>query len=245
VSPVAVEKPKAGGGGRPPVIDQPRGYGGEGGRGDDAPDAAERLKRYRLGMALALVAISTLFVAVTVTFVLRQRYGGHYDLATNVHFSDWISIPLPWELLAFNTLLLVSSSFTIEMARRSAIRSAVLGPVLVIPGIRDDLKQSPWLAMTIVLGSAFVAGQAMAWRWVASRGFFVNTGPSTSFFYLLTGTHALHLIGGLLVLTYAAISALRHRRAVSHRITVDVASWYWHTMGVLWIYILLLLMLVR
>jgi cytochrome c oxidase subunit III len=227
------------------VIDQPRGYGGEGGRGDDAPDAAERLKRYRLGMALALVAISTLFVAVTVAFVFRQRYGGTYDLATNVHFSDWVSIPLPWELLTFNTLLLLASSFTIEMARRSAIRGAVLGPVLVLPGIRDDRPRSPWLALTILLGSAFVLGQAMAWRWVAAHGFFVNTGPSTSFFYLLTGTHALHLIGGLLVLVYAAVTAALRRRAISHRITVDVASWYWHTMGVLWIYILLLLTLVR
>lgn len=239
------EKPKVGGGGRPPVIDVTRGYGGDGGRGDGAPDANEKLRRYRLGMALALIAISMLFVGVTTVFLLRHHYGGRLNLETSTFVRDWLPIPLPFQLLTFNTILLLISSVTMELARRDAIRASILGPVLVMPGIRDDQKRSPWLAATIVLGVAFLSGQTMAWKWVGAQGFLQPYRPSTSFFYLLTVTHALHLAVGLIVLFCALGSELLRRPAMSRRITVDVASWYWHTMGLLWVYIMILLAVVH
>jgi cytochrome c oxidase subunit III len=241
----SLEKPRTGGGGRPPVIDEPRRYGGDGGRGDDTPDPYERLRRYRLGMALALIAISMLFVAVTAAFLMRQHWGGKLSAESMTLVRDWVAIPLPFNLLFLNTFVLLASSVTMELSRRAAMRAAVLGPVLVMPGIRNDQKRSPWLAATIALGITFLSGQTLAWRWVAARGFLQTSRPSTSFFYLLTITHALHLTVGLLVLMYAAAATLLHKPAISRRITVDVASWYWHTMGLLWIYIMILLAVVR
>jgi cytochrome c oxidase subunit 3 len=196
-------------------------------------------------MALALIAISMLFVGVTAAFLMRQHYGGKLSPDTNLFVRDWVAIPLPFPLLLFNTMLLIMSSITMELSRRAAVNAAVLGPVLVIPGIRDDRKRSPWLALTIVLGVAFLSGQTMAWRWVAAQGVLQTSRTSASFFYLLTVTHALHLAVGLAVLLYAAVGEMVRRKLVSQRITVDVASWYWHTMGLLWIYIMVLLALVR
>jgi cytochrome c oxidase subunit 3 len=196
-------------------------------------------------MALALVAISMLFVGVTAAFLMRHQWGGKLSPDSALFVRDWVAIPLPFRLLTFNTVLLLLSSLTMELSRRAAVHAAVLGPVLVMPGIRNDEKRSPWLAATIVLGMAFLAGQLMAWRWVAAQGFLQTSRTSASFFYLLTVTHALHLAVGLLVLMYAAAATLVRRPAISRRITVDVASWYWHTMGLLWVYIMILLSVVR
>ena len=66
--------------------------------------------------------------------------------------------------------------------------------------------------MTVALGLAFLTGQWMAWRELGNRGFYLATNPSSSMIYVLTGAHALHLAGGLLVLLYAGATALRQNR---------------------------------
>jgi cytochrome c oxidase subunit 3 len=85
----------------------------------------------------------------------------------------------------------------------------------------------------------------MAWGDLKSRGFFVNTTPDSSFFYLLTAVHAVHLTGGIVALLWAGIISLRHRAIEGRRIVVDVAAWYWHFMAVLWIYVFALFAFAR
>jgi cytochrome c oxidase subunit 3 len=95
--------------------------------------------------------------------------------------------------------------------------------------------------MTSVLGLVFLFGQWTAWRQLAANGFYVATTPSSSFVYLLTGTHAIHLMGGVLALFIAGIASLLRRSVATRSIVVDVTAWYWHFMAGLWIYILCLL----
>ena len=138
------------------------------------------------------------------------------------------------------------SSLSAELARRQITRQAALAPVRSIPGVSlGDEKGFPWLAVTLLLGGGFLAGQWMAWRELAARDFYVATNPSSSFFYLLTATHAVHLCGGILVLLYASSTSLLHKRVEKRRIVVDVTAWYWHFMFLLWIYIFGLLWFVR
>jgi cytochrome c oxidase subunit 3 len=92
-----------------------------------------------------------------------------------------------------------------------------------------------------LLGLGFVAGQWLAWRELAARGFFLATGPSSSFIYVLTGAHAIHLLGGILALLVAGSTVVLRRPLESRRIVVDVTAWYWHFMALLWIYIFVLL----
>lgn len=235
--------PKTGGGGRPPVIHFPRfGGGGGGGRGDEGyPDFGERLRRYRLGLMVGLAAVVMLFVSFTSAYIVRQGLGS-YDAVTNAYVTDWKPLRLPMGLLILNTCLLLMSSFTIEMARRAAFAEAAIAPITELPGIAKDTKRGvPWLPITVVLGVGFLSGQVLAWRELGRRGFYMASSPSSSFFYVLTGAHALHLLGGVLALFYALAAVFRTRPLERRRIVVDVTAWYWHFMAILWLYIFALL----
>jgi len=76
-------------------------------------------------------------------------------------------------------------------------------------------------------------------------GLFMSSNPSSSFFYLLTGAHALHLLGGVIALTYAGITVWMKRPPEARHIVVDVTAWYWHFMALLWLYIFALLEIAR
>ena len=104
-----------------------------------------------------------------------------------------------------------------------------------------DEKEFPWLGITVLLGFAFLAGQFLAWNEMHTRGFYVNTNPSSSFAFLLTIAHAVHLGGGVIALLWAGSSSLLKRPLEARRIAVDITAWYWHFMAVLWIYIFALL----
>ena len=245
LSPTLSLKPRevqTGGGGRGPV--DRSGYGGDGsGRGDGAPNYRERLRRYRLGVAIALAAVVTLFVALSVAFLLRENPGTGYP-SDVVYVRGWQPLHLPLALLGINTLVLALSSLTVELARRQAAERVLLAPLRSIPGIASGPKWPiPWLAMSIGLGCAFLAGQALAWQAVASR-LDTYAQSNTSFFYILTGAHALHLLGGLLALLYAAATTWLFARPLEVRqIVVDTTAWYWHTMAALWVFIFALLAL--
>jgi len=153
---------------------------------------------------------------------------------------------LPWVLLGINTAILLISSLTMELARRKAARQAALAPVKSIPGVSlGDERSLPWLGITVLLGFGFLVGQWLAWGELHNRGFFVDTNPSSSFAFLLTVAHALHLAGGMIALMWAATTSLLHRPVESRRIVVDITAWYWHFMAVLWLYIFALLGLAK
>jgi cytochrome c oxidase subunit 3 len=241
----AVKDPRAGdaGGGAPPSF----GGGGDGDSGGNGGfDYGERLRRARLGLVLGLTAVIMLFVGFTSALLVRKGLPS-FDAQTNTYSRDWVAINLPWTLLLVNTAVLLFSSLTMEFARRGIARQAALAPVRSIPGVTlGDEKPFPWLGSTVILGLGFLAGQLLVWRILHERHFFVNTGPSSSFAYLLFATHALHLAGGVIALLYAASTSwLLHKPVEAQRIVVDITAWYWHFMALLWIYILVLLMIVR
>ena len=216
--------------------------GGDDGRPDfGSPDHSVRLRRARLGLLIALTPILMLFVSFTSAYIFRQGLPS-FDPSTNTVVHDWLPIPLPNTLFLINTLVLLASSVTVELARRRLAQRVALEPVESIPGVSlGTEKQFPWLGLTIVLGIGFLTGQFLAWRDLAARGFFVSTGPSSSFVYLLTGVHAIHLLGGVLALLVAGSTVILRRRLQSRHIVVDVTAWYWHFMALLWIYILALM----
>ncbi|MFI5118216.1 MAG: heme-copper oxidase subunit III [Terriglobales bacterium] len=225
----------------PPVV----GGGDDGRPGPGSPDYGARLRRARLGLVAALTPIGMLFVAFTSAYIVRQGLPT-FDPHTNTVVHDWIPVPLPTLLFLVNTCVLLLSSVSIECARRQLARQVALEPVQSIPGVSLGKERTfPWLALTIVLGMCFLAGQWLAWDDLATRGFYVATNPSSSFVYLLTGTHAVHLLGGIIALLAAGTAVVLNRPLASRRIVVDVTAWYWHFMALLWIYILALLELAR
>jgi len=168
---------------------------------------------------VGIAAISMSFVAFTSALIVRQGAS-----------TDWRHITLP-SVLYLSTLLLLLSSVTLEVARRR---------VAAFMGGRETQVESPklWLYLTLFLGLLFVAGQYMAWLKLRSQGLYLATNPNSSFFYLFTALHALHVMGGLAglarVIRKLGQSALR-------RSTLNATSYYWHFMGVLWLYLFFLL----
>jgi cytochrome c oxidase subunit 3 len=183
-----------------------------------------RLKEYSpppasTGIWVGLAAITMTFAAFTSALIVRQGSA-----------QDWRHITLP-PVLYLNSLVIIASSFTLEIARRRV--ATFMG------GVRDQAA-SPgrWLYVTLFLGLLFVAGQTFAWVQLKSQGFGLASNVSYSFFYVLTVAHALHVFGGLGGLV-RVIGKLNH--SVLRRSTLDATSRYWHFMGVLWLYLLLLL----
>jgi cytochrome c oxidase subunit III len=191
-----------------------RGYGGDGGR--KYQDWGVPGRAYRTGMWMALVAIVMLFAAFTSAMVVRKGAS-----------SDWAAIALP-RILYLNTLILLASSVALEISRRA-----------LAEGMDSRFKIS--LYVTTFLGVAFLGGQLAAWRELAAHGVYLSTNPSSSFFYLLTAAHGLHLLGGVIALFYLASRAPQLAAGLKKRVAVDVTALYWHFMDGLWIYLLLLL----
>jgi cytochrome c oxidase subunit 3 len=230
------------GGGDPPSF----GGGGNGNRGGNgSSDYGERLRRARLGLVVGLTAVVMLFVGFTSALLVRRGLPT-FDQQTNTYSRDWIPIQLPWTLLIINTGVLLASTIAMELARRDIARQMALAPIQSIPGVSlGDDKRFPWLGSTVVLGLGFLVGQFLVWRLFQQQHAFVNKNPSNSFTYLLLGTHAVHLAGGVIALVYAAATTLLDRPIESRRIVIDVAAWYWHFMGFLWMYIFAILLIAR
>jgi cytochrome c oxidase subunit 3 len=223
----------------------PGGDGGDNSRRSNFPNYGARLRRARLGLACGIATVSMVFISLTSAYVVRQGLPT-FDGATNSYVRDWGQVQLPWLLLAINTALLLISSVTMELARRDIKRRTALAPLHSMPGISlGEEKKLPWLGVTVLLGFGFLVGQWLAWSELKARGFFVDTNPNSSFVYLLTAAHAVHLAGGIIALLWATVTSLLNRPIEGRRIVVDVTAWYWHFMAVLWVYVFALLGLAR
>jgi cytochrome c oxidase subunit 3 len=238
-------KPKLGGGG-PGKIPHRRGYGG----GDDGDhnrpgdffSSRQRLRRGRIGVAAGIVCVTTLFLGLMVAYVARMGTH-HWDPVQRQEVYDWKPVPLPYRLLWINSTILILSSVALELARRGMLKKMEFSTMGILPPrLKLDV---PWLSITVGLGFAFLAGQLRLWSGLRSQGLYLHANPSSSIFYLLTGLHALHLAGGLIVLLYAACGNWLRVRFESQRITVELTGWYWHFMGVLWLGIFALLSFAR
>lgn len=177
---------------------------------------ATPLSAYRTVALFAVFSVTSVFAAIT--HVLASRW---------VHSKDWLSVSLP-HILYLNTVVLLISSWTIELARRSLAREA----------FQRCLR---WLSVTLFLGTAFVAGQIMAWREFVFRGFYLTSNPGSFFFYFLTAAHGLHLLAAVLALAYVMVFANRLVRRGRQQTAVNTVAFCWHFLDGLWLYVLALL----
>jgi len=168
------KKTSDGGGGNLP----PTGRNGGGDDGKRPRRENSSPKRYYTGMALGIVSILMFFMALASAFLVRRGNGG------------WIPVHIP-TLMWINTVVLLASSATLELARHRLAQ-----------GRLSDYKNL-WL-LTTILGAGFLVGQIVAWRQLVAEGIYLASNPASSFFYIFTGAHALHLFGGVAALIYVA-----------------------------------------
>lgn len=221
---VKVKPPGIGGGRRGPDgndgPDEPGGGPKDWPPGYSRDDAIEPTK-YKIGMWVGLASILMLFASLTSAYIVRQTPGLSDDAG------QWTRVRMPWELWV-STGMILASSVSFELARRALRRN-------------EYRRFNALISLTTVLGLAFLAGQVMAWRHLAAQGVYLSSNPHSTFFYLLTSLHAVHLLGGLVALIYLTALALRLRIGSRQRNAVEVTSLYWHFMDGLWVYLFLLL----
>ena len=204
---------------------KPRGPNGNGpskrnGDGHAFFDAGSSANRYRIGMWVGMESILMLFTALSSAYIVRAASA-----------NDWQPLRMP-RVLLFSTAILIVSSITLEFARRKMRSTA-------------QSAHKSLLAVTTILGFGFLASQLFAWKQLAQQGIYVASNPHSSFFYLLTATHAVHLLGGLAGLMFLTLRS-RFRMddevgAAKSQAQTDAITLYWHFMDALWVYLFVLL----
>lgn len=216
------------GNGRGPGGGGPNGPGGPGGGGGEEPRRFSP-DRYRIGVLVGLASILMMFTALASAYVVRS------GMPTS---TDWRGGDMP-SFVYVSTALIVLSSLTLARAQ-SAQRN------------NEPPAYRLWLGVTLLLGLGFLASQVLAWRELVGRGLYLASNPHSSFFYVLTGLHGLHLAGGILALALLCVHARRAGTAsdsveadLKRRTLTDVVGIYWHFMDGLWVFLFLLLLFWR
>jgi len=175
------------------------------------------LSRAYVGTWVLLAAVTMLFAGLSSAYIVLHG------------LPQWQNITVP-RIVWANTLVLFASSVALEFARQAVRRSQ-----------SSLLRQ--WMVVSGILGIAFLAGQIVAWRQLVAAGVYLSTTIHSSFFYVLTGVHALHLLGGLAGIGVVLQKAFANKLTAENHESLKVAALYWHFMDVVWIYCFLLLLL--
>jgi cytochrome c oxidase subunit 3 len=169
----------------------------------------------RVGLWIFLCVVTSLFLLFIVIYNERAE------------FPDWRPLADP-RLLWFNTALLVVGSVALQRARNAAARDQ-------LAAVRVNLTAAG------IFTIGFLTGQIYAWKLITQAGHFMATNPADAFFFLLTGLHGLHLLGGLFVWAKATTHAWQKpdpdnvAQAASLRLSVQLCSVYWHYLLLLWL----------
>jgi cytochrome c oxidase subunit III len=183
------------------------------------PRGSGQAKASQSGIWVAMFAITMSFAAFTSALVIRQAS------------ADWTHLRIP-RILFVNTALLLFSSVLLEMSRRAMLKKSEAAA-------QQIGRSKILLSSALILGLMFIVGQYVAWQQLAAQGLFLATNPNSSFFYLLTGMHILHLVGGIIALAYLLV-----HRALSGAVRPNLVNGvvtYWHFMAALWIYLLFII----
>ena len=178
-------------------------------------DGARRIETAKLGLWVAMGSITMLFAAFTSAYIVRSAGG------------DWVPLEVPG-VLWLNTAILLLSSVTMEISRRSFHRW-------------QPITFRKWLLVTAVLGSMFLAGQLFAWRELSRQGIYLVSHPHSSFFYVLTAVHGVHLLAGVLALFYVLSLAIKYRLTPGESSSPSIAATYWHFVDGLWLYLMVVM----
>lgn len=174
--------------------------------------------------------VLTWFLLLVVLMTFGGLIAAYIVIATN-RAAEWQPFTLPVQVW-ISTLLILISSATYHTAKAAFDDD-------------DQPKAKKWLLVTTVLGAAFISSQILAWLELTRRGLYMEGNPYAGFFYILTGVHALHVLGGIIALGAVVVRSW-DRIPVGPfwektKTLAEVVGWYWHFMGLLWLVLFILL----
>jgi cytochrome c oxidase subunit 3 len=187
----------------------------EGAAGDFRGGGALSLPAAKIGLGVFLAVVGSLFALFISAYSMRME------------LIDWRALPVP-PLLWFNTGVLIISSGALQWAQVAARRN-------------DDDDALIGLLAGSVSAAVFLIGQLLAWRQLNAAGYFPTANPANAFFYLITATHGLHVLGGLVALGRTTARAWRGVAIARVRLSVELCTMYWHFLLLVWLILLALL----
>lgn len=193
----------------------------EGALGDFPGTGASSLPAVKLGLGVFLAVAGSLFALLISAYLMRVG-------ATSLNFVDGPKLPEP-KLLWFNTCMLVLSSVAMQCAWMETRKRQM-------DGVRANLL------VAAVSALAFAAGQLLIWQQMTEAGYFLASNPANSFFYLLTGVHGLHVLGGLVALCRTIAKAWPGVPTEPVRLSVELCAIYWHFLLLIWLVVFSLVM---
>ena len=164
----------------------------------------------KVALVMFLAIVGVLFSLFIAAYHMRLEFS-----------TDWVAMPEPWWLWV-NSGVLIIVSIAFEWARAAVSRSDVTRgrTAFLVAG-----------ALTMV----FLIGQLVVWRQVVELGYFARTNPANGFFFVLTGVHGVHLLGGLFAWWRAALRMVRNADIGDARVSVDLCAMYWHFLLLVWL----------
>ena len=180
-------------------------------------EKAFSLESEHVGLRVFMAVATMLFTLFFVVYVARFE------------FPDWRALDEPW-VLWLNTLILALGSAGFHWARVNADREN-------LEGIKTGLLAGGMASF------AFLAGQLWAWRILVDLGYYDMANPAIGFFYLLTGLHGVHLLGGLVAWFRTNAKIRAGVKMAQLRMSVELCAVYWHFLLVVWLVLFGLLLL--
>ena len=177
--------------------------------GGMAPEGTFAAESERVALTFFLVIATVVFSLFMVSYYLRME------------LPDWEPLSEPAQLW-FNTGLLIASSVLFQWSRN-----------IVVRGHTRNLYTSFFGAG--VLAILFIVAQMVTWNHLQAGGIYLSSNPAIAFYYLLTGLHALHLIGGLWVWSKCAIRLTSGGEPGEVRLSIQLCTIYWHFLLLVWI----------
>ncbi len=178
-------------------------------------EIGEGLHPKRIALRMFLAVVFVLFMLFFVAYYIRME------------LDDWRPMPEP-TLLWINTFILFVCSAVMQWTRAAAKNSE-----------QQKVKWGMIAAGAFTL--AFIFGQVSAWEELNNAGFYLNSNPANSFFYVLTGLHGLHILGGLWVWTRSTFKVLAGIEVKAVRLSVELCAVYWHFLLLVWLIIFAIL----
>lgn len=180
-----------------------------------------RIHPHKFALWVGMGSILMMFASLTSAYIVRQAAG------------NWLEFGLP-RIFYFSTLVIVLSSMTLHYSYRSFVKE-------------EESKYKIALVVSFILGLAFVVLQYYSWMALFNQGIDLKGNPSGSFLYVITGLHALHVLGGIAALVVAMIHAftLKFKVTYKRKIRFELVNHYWHFVDLLWIYLFIFLIISR
>lgn len=179
---------------------------------------SEALHPQKFAMYLAIAGMMMMFAALTSAYLVRKAAG------------NWLEFPLP-NVFYISTFVLILSSVSLQFAHKSYIQE-------------HENAFKGWLIGAFILGGLFLVLQYEGWLQMNKMNIFVNTNPSSSFIFLISGLHALHIVAGVSALAITLFLAFARKFQVTpkRKLKLELVIIFWHFIDFLWLYLFIFLL---